>query len=76
MIEPKFRFFQVPVGPMPGNTVVFSHFALDVRPEALDAVDVVVAGHKLLAVVNAMMLVARQHQTVVAVPLIGVEVRS
>lgn len=75
MVEPKFRFFQVPVEPMPGDAVVLSHLAFDVRPEALDAVDVVMVSHELLAVVNAVMLVASEDQTVIAVPLIRVKVR-
>ena len=44
---------------------MFSHFPFDIAPERFNAVDVIVTGNKFLTVVNPVMLVAREYQTVI-----------
>jgi len=74
VIETKFRFFQVQIKLVPSDAVMLTHFAFHVGPERFNTVDVVMVLNKLLRVIDAMMFVAREHQAVVATPLVGIDV--
>ena len=59
---------------MPGYAVVFSHLALDVRPEGFNAVNMVMASDKLLTMVNPVMFVAGIDQAVITAPFVSVDI--
>ena len=73
MVPTPFGFFKVKQEKLLAHTPQFGEAELGKAPEALDAVDVVLAPGKLVFVVeNAVVFVAAQKQPVVAEPAVGV----
>ena len=54
-----------------GNTVEFTHVALGLVPEILDAIDVIVAVCEELRVVDAEVMEVRHIQHIIAAPEVG-----
>ena len=59
---------------MPGYAIMLPHLSFDVRPEGFNAVNVVMASDKLLAVIDAMMFVAGKDQTIVTAPFVSIDI--
>ena len=56
-----------------GNTIEFTHMALGLVAEILDAIDVVVAVSKELGMVDPEMVEVRNIQPVVAFPTVAID---
>jgi len=56
-----------------GNTIEFTHMALCLVPEILDAIDMVVAVSKEFGMVDPEMVEVRNIQPVVAFPTVGID---
>lgn len=55
---------------------MFSHFSFDVRPERFDAVDMVMVSDKFFGMVDSVMFVSGEYQTVITFPFVGVDIGS
>ena len=75
IVESKFRFFKIKIEFVFRYAIVFSHFSFDERPERFDAVDMVMVSDKFFGMVDSVMLVAGEHQTVITLPFVGVDIR-
>ena len=75
MIEAPFGFFEVVIEVLPANAAKFcqAQFGVALR-EGLNAVDMTtVSGKFIVVMVDAMVLIAFHHQSVVGAPAIGVD---
>jgi hypothetical protein len=74
MVEAPFGFFEVVIEVLPANAAKFCQAQFGVAPERLDAVDVTTGSGKfILVMMDAMVLIAFHHQTVLGAPAIGVD---
>ena len=55
-----------------GNTVEFTHVALDLIPEIINAIDVIVAVCEELRMVDTEVMVARHIKHIIAAPAVGI----
>ena len=75
LIEPEFALFQVPVEILGTNPIEPQQPPLRETPEALDPVDVSSSAIRIasLIMVDAMVLIAVEHQAVIGTPLVRIE---
>ena len=75
VIPPPLAFFEVDEEFIPSDPVEFAHPHFSEAPEAFNAIDVVLAARKFVAVMmNSVMLITAGDQAIVGFPSIGVDV--
>ncbi len=74
MIEAELHFFQVEIEVSATDTVITFQLGFSISPEVLNAVNVVASAHgKVLLMIDAIMLEAIKHESVIRAEAVGVD---